>query len=72
MFEADQTYFIKYDEENLSSKRTVSGPLLLMPEKIGRMKSHLPVKIHQVLTLWQKIKTLERVRVQCAGTEALL
>lgn len=34
--EAGQTYFIKYDEENLSSKRTVSGPLLLMPEKIGR------------------------------------
>lgn len=34
--EARQSYFIKYDEENLASKRSVSGPILLMPEKVGR------------------------------------
>lgn len=33
--EAGQSYFIKYDEENLSTRRTVSGPLMLVPEKIG-------------------------------------
>lgn len=33
--EAGQSYFIKYDEENLSTRRTVSGPLISMPEKVG-------------------------------------
>lgn len=34
--EAGQSYFIKYDEENLSTKREISGPIMLMPENIGR------------------------------------
>lgn len=33
--EAGQSYFIKYDEENISTRRSVSGPLMLMPEKVG-------------------------------------
>ena len=33
--QAGQSYFIKYDEENLSTRREVSGPLIMVPEKIG-------------------------------------
>ena len=33
--QAGQSYFIKYDEENLTTRREVSGPLILMPEKMG-------------------------------------
>lgn len=33
--QAGQSYFIKYDEENLTTRREVSGPLILMPEKTG-------------------------------------
>ncbi|CAB1208595.1 DUF2846 domain-containing protein [Acinetobacter bouvetii] len=33
--QAGQSYFIKYDEENLSTRREVSGPLILVPEKTG-------------------------------------
>ena len=33
--EPAQTYFIKYDEENLSTRREVSGPLMIVPEKTG-------------------------------------
>ena len=33
--DASQTYFIKYDEENLSTRREVSGPLIMVPEKTG-------------------------------------
>lgn len=33
--EAGQSYFIKYDEENISTRRSISGPLMLMPEKVG-------------------------------------
>jgi hypothetical protein len=33
--DAGQTYFIKYDEENLSTRREVSGPLMIVPEKTG-------------------------------------
>jgi len=33
--QAGQSYFIKYDEENLSTRREVSGPLIMMPEKTG-------------------------------------
>ncbi len=33
--DAGQTYFIKYDEENLSTRREVSGPLMMVPEKTG-------------------------------------
>ena len=33
--EAGQSYFIKYDEENLSTRRDVSGPLAVIPEKIA-------------------------------------
>ena len=33
--EAGQSYFIKYDEENLSTRREVSGPLMIVPEKAG-------------------------------------
>jgi hypothetical protein len=32
---AGQSYFIKYDEENLSTRRSVAGPLLLMPKEAG-------------------------------------
>jgi Protein of unknown function (DUF2846) len=31
--QAGQSYFIKYDEENLSTRREVSGPLMFVPEK---------------------------------------
>lgn len=33
--QAGQSYFIKYDEENLSTRREVSGPLIMVPEKTG-------------------------------------
>lgn len=33
--QAGQSYFIKYDEENLTTRREISGPLILMPEKTG-------------------------------------
>ncbi|AXY57857.1 DUF2846 domain-containing protein [Acinetobacter chinensis] len=33
--EAGQSYFIKYDEENLSTRREVSGPLIIVPERVG-------------------------------------
>ena len=33
--EAGQSYFIKYDEEKLSTRREVSGPLMIVPEKAG-------------------------------------
>ena len=33
--EAGKSYFIKYDEENSSTRRTVSGPLIMMPETVG-------------------------------------
>ncbi len=34
--EAGQSYFIKYDEENMSTRHTTTGPLMLMPESSGR------------------------------------
>ena len=34
--EAGQSYFVKYDEENLATRHAVSGPLILMPERIGK------------------------------------
>ncbi|OTG90006.1 DUF2846 domain-containing protein [Acinetobacter sp. ANC 3813] len=34
--EAGQSYFIKYDEENLTTRRSVSGPLMLMPDNVGK------------------------------------
>lgn len=34
--EAGQSYFVKYDEENLSARRAVSGPLMLMPDSLGK------------------------------------
>lgn len=34
--DAGQTYFIKYDEENLSTKKEISGPLMLVPTEVGR------------------------------------
>jgi len=33
--QAGQSYYIKYDEENLSTRREVSGPLMFVPEKTG-------------------------------------
>lgn len=33
--EAGQSYFIKYDEENLSTRHEISGPLILVSEKAG-------------------------------------
>ena len=33
--QAGQSYFIKYDEENLSTRRDIAGPLNMVPEKIG-------------------------------------
>ena len=33
--EAAQSYFIKYDEENLTTRHEIAGPLTLMSEKIG-------------------------------------
>ena len=33
--EGGKSYFIKYDEENLSTRREVSGPLIIVPEKTG-------------------------------------
>lgn len=33
--DAGQSYFIKYDEENVAQMRTVSGALMMMPEKVG-------------------------------------
>ena len=33
--QAGQSYFIKYDEENLPTRREVSGPLIMVPEKTG-------------------------------------
>ncbi len=34
--EAGQSYFIKYDEENMATRRSVSGALMLMPDQTGR------------------------------------
>ena len=34
--QAGQSYFIKYDEENLSARHAVSGPLMLMPDSMGK------------------------------------
>ena len=33
--QAGQSYFIKYDEENFTTKRAVSGPLMLVPETVA-------------------------------------
>lgn len=33
--QAGQAYFIKYDEENFSTRRETSGPFMIMPEKVG-------------------------------------
>ena len=33
--EAGQSYFIKYDEENLATRRELAGPLAVIPEKIA-------------------------------------
>ena len=33
--EAGQSYFIKYDEENLNTRREISGPLIILPESKG-------------------------------------
>ncbi|MGG6652077.1 UNVERIFIED_CONTAM: hypothetical protein ITH24_24690, partial [Salmonella enterica subsp. enterica serovar Weltevreden] len=30
-----RSYFIKYDEENITTRRTATGPLMLMPETVG-------------------------------------
>lgn len=45
--EAGQSYFIKYDEENFNTRRSMSGPLMLMPHNVGlneiaftQLKSH--------------------------------
>ncbi len=34
--EAGKSYYLKYDEENLSTRHAVSGPLILMPDSTGR------------------------------------
>lgn len=33
--EPGRSYFIKYDEENITTRRTATGPLMLMPETVG-------------------------------------
>ena len=33
--QAGESYFIKYDEENVTTRREVSGPLMLMAENVG-------------------------------------
>ncbi len=34
--EAGQSYFLKYDEENLTTRHAVSGPLISVPDAVGR------------------------------------
>ena len=36
--QAGQSYFIKYDEENLSTRKEVSGPLMLMPASTAQQE----------------------------------
>ena len=36
--QAGQSYFIKYDEENLSTRKEVSGPLILMPTSTAQQE----------------------------------
>lgn len=33
--QAGETYFIKYDEENISTRRSQTGPLMLMPQTLA-------------------------------------
>ena len=58
--EAGQSYFIKYDEENISTRRSVSGPLMLMPEKVGLNEIAFTQLNQTVLTLWHKIRKQAR------------
>ncbi|TCB35690.1 DUF2846 domain-containing protein [Acinetobacter sp. ANC 4910] len=34
--EAGKSYYVKYDEENLNTRKEVSGPLILVPNSIGQ------------------------------------
>ena len=55
--EAGQSYFIKYDEENLSTRRDVSGPLAVIPEKIAIQEIAFTQLKSTATTLSRKINT---------------